>query len=67
MFKKIKKSVAVFTVVLMMSSSLNAVNYDCFVASDNLASAYGDYYGWNHGQEYAAFIVLYDTCVGGIQ
>jgi hypothetical protein len=63
MFKKIKKSVAVFAVVLMMSSGLNASSFNCFNLADTAASAIGTIYGLSHLQEYNLFIQLYDDCV----
>lgn len=63
MFKKIKKSVAVFAVVLMMSSSLSAANYNCYNLADTAAGAIGTIYGLTHLQEYNLFVQLYDDCV----
>lgn len=63
----IKKGFAVFAALLLMGSNLNAYNYNCFVAADNLAAAYGKKYNWSHAEEHAAFVALYDTCVAAAQ
>ena len=66
MFKKIKKSIAVFAALLMMSSSLSAYSFvspGCFEWADQYASYLGFVNGWTHAEEHQVFLIFYDECV----
>jgi len=59
------KVLSIMAVVLFMSSSFKAeaINYNCYVASDNLAAAIGAVLHLSYEAEYNLFVELYDNCV----
>jgi hypothetical protein len=62
---KIKKSIAVFAALLLMSNGLNAsisIAETCWEWADREATAQGHMQGWNHQQEHIAFLALLDEC-----
>jgi len=65
--KKIKKSIAVFAALLLMSNGLNAsiaLAESCFEWADREATRMGFIQGWTHAEEHTAFLALLDECEG---